>query len=87
MGGAVVLEVQMREKGDVRARPSADIRYHRSNLSAMLHRWNPETQELESANSNRLNILAEGDQEIVEEFLVALDQLLSTLKQADAKEW
>ncbi|MCJ1438457.1 hypothetical protein MMC27_007847 [Xylographa pallens] len=54
-------------------------------LSAMLYRWNAETQQLESVNSNRLNILAEGDREIVEEFLIALQEPLAELKEVDAQ--
>ncbi|MCJ1394015.1 hypothetical protein MMC18_006892 [Xylographa bjoerkii] len=52
-------------------------------LLAMLYRWNPETQKLQPTNPNRLNIFAEGDREIVEEFIIALAKPLAEQKELD----
>ena len=56
-------------------------------LFAMLYRWNPQTQELQPTHLNRLDIFAEGDREIVEEFLIALKEPLAEQNKADAKEY
>ena len=51
----------------------------------MLYQWDPQTQELRSTNTNRLDLFAEGDRETVEEFLIALKEPLAELEEMDAE--
>ncbi|MCJ1377116.1 cyclic nucleotide gated channel beta 1 [Xylographa soralifera] len=56
-------------------------------FSAMLYRWNAETQELQATHSDRLNVFAEGDREMVEEFLLAMKEPLAEQQKVDRKHY